>query len=162
SKKKREEARRLFLTGEASSIAEIARRLKIKPHTAAGWRTLEDWDGLRLKIERTAADKLVESLANERVTLNTSHYKLWALVVARLFVTLQREKEMAIDDLKEVSGILERCQRGQRLARGMALDGQTEEQVRAQAEADGRALIDLFIDIVRSEVEDEQTQDRIA
>ena len=41
-------------------------------------------------------------------------------------------------------------------------DGQTEEQIRAQAEADGRGLVDLFIDVVRREVGDEDTRDRIA
>ncbi len=61
-----------------------------------------------------------------------------------------------------MSAILEKAQRGQRLARGLSLDGQTEEQIRAQAEADSRALIDLFIDVVKEEVSDEQTRDRIA
>ena len=38
----------------------------------------------------------------------------------------------------------------------------TSTTARAQAEADGRALIDLFIDVVKEEVPDEQTRDRIA
>ena len=33
--RKREEARRLFLTGEVTSVAEIARRIQVKPHTLA-------------------------------------------------------------------------------------------------------------------------------
>ena len=37
-----------------------------------------------------------------------------------------------------------------------------KEQIRAQAEADGRSLIDLFIDVVKEEIPDEQTRDRIA
>ena len=60
SKTKREEARRLYLTGEATTVAEIARRLKTKPHTVGQWRKEEDWDGLRLRIDRQAAEKLVE------------------------------------------------------------------------------------------------------
>ena len=59
SKSKREEARRLYLTGEASTVAEIARRLKAKPHTIGTWKAEEDWDGLRLKIDRQAAEKFV-------------------------------------------------------------------------------------------------------
>ena len=50
SKSKREEARRLFLTAEAASVAEIARRLRVKPHTVGVWKKEEDWDGLRIKI----------------------------------------------------------------------------------------------------------------
>ena len=50
--KTREEARRLFLTGEAATNAEIAARIKVKPHTVGLWRREEDWDGLRRKIER--------------------------------------------------------------------------------------------------------------
>ena len=51
SKTMREKARELYLTGEASNVAEIARRLKVKPHTIGRWRKDEDWDALRLKID---------------------------------------------------------------------------------------------------------------
>ena len=164
SKTKREEARRLYLTGEATSAAEIAKRLGVKPHTIGQWRKEEDWDGLKLRIDRQAAEKLVEQLATERVELNSRHFRLWNVVVSRLFETMQREglNLEQIRSLERVSAILEKAQRGQRLARGLSLDGQTEEQIRAQAEADGRGLIDLFIDVVKQEVHDEQTRDRIA
>jgi hypothetical protein len=163
AKSKREEARRLYLTGEASSVAEIAKRLKIKPHTVGVWRKEEDWDALRLKIDRQAAEKLVEQLATERVTLNSQHFKSWGVVLSRLFSSVQTGLKLdEIRSLERVAGILEKAQRGQRLARGLSLDGQTEEQIRAQAEADGRGLIDLFIDVVKQEVADEQTRDRIA
>ena len=160
----RAEARRLYLTGEAATVAEIARRLKCKPHTIGLWRKEEDWDSLRLKIDFQAAEKLVEQLATERVTLNAQHFKLWGVVVSRLFESIQKQG-LNIDEirsLERVAAILDRAQRGQRLARGLSLDGQTEEQIRAQAEADGRALIDTFIDVVKEEVTDEQSRDRIA
>ena len=159
--KTREEARKLYLTGEAASVAEIARRLKVKPHTVGVWKQEEDWDALRVKIEKRAAEQLVEKLANERVTLNTSHFRLWGLLVSQLFEIMQNKTATDIRSLEKVAGILERAQKGQRLARGLSLDGQTEEQIRAQAEADGRVLIDLFIDVVKTEIEDEQTRDRI-
>jgi len=164
SKTKREEARRLYLTGEASSVAEIARRLKIKPHTVGVWRNEEDWDGLRLKIDRQAAEKLVEQLATERVTLNAQHFKFWGVVVGRLVEAIKKQglDLEEIKSLERIAGILEKAQKGQRLARGLSLDGQTEEQILAQAEADGRSLIDLFIDIVKEEVPEEETRDRIA
>ncbi len=164
SKTKREEARRLYLTSEATSVAEIARRLKTKPHTIGQWKKEEDWDSLRLKIDRSAAEKLVEQLATERVTLNAQHFKFWGVVVGRLFESVQKQG-LNLDEiraLERVSAILEKAQRGQRLARGLSLDGQTEEQIRAQAEADGRALIDTFIDVVQQEIPDEQARDRIA
>jgi len=164
SKTKREEARRLYLTGEATSAAEIAKRLGVKPHTIGQWRKEEDWDGLKLRIDRQAAEKLVEQLATARVTLNAQHFKLWGVVVSRLFASIQKQG-LNIDEirsLERVAAILDRAQRGQRLARGLSLDGETEEQIRAQAEADGRALIDTFIDVVKEEVTDEQSRDRIA
>ncbi len=164
SNTKREEARRLYLTGEASSIAEIARRLKTKPHTIGVWRREEDWEGLRLKIDRRAAEKLVEELANERVTLNAQHFKLWGVVVSRLFESLQKQgaKLDEVRALERVSAILDKAQKGQRLARGLSLDGQTEEQIRAEAAAEARRLIDLFVDVVKHEVPDESVRDRIA
>ena len=72
--RKREEARRLYLAGEADTNAEIAARLKVKPHTVGHWRKEEDWDGLRYKIDRRAAELFVEKIATDRVTLNVRHY----------------------------------------------------------------------------------------
>ena len=164
AKRKREEARRLYLTGEATTVAEIARRLTCKPHTVGQWRREEDWDALRLKIDRQAAEKLVEHIANERVTLNAQHFKFWGVVVGQLFESIQKGG-LELDQiraLERVAAILDKAQKGQRLARGLSLDGQTEEQIRAQAEADGRALIDLFLDTVKDEVTDEDSRDRIA
>ena len=162
-KSKRDEARRLYLMGEAT-VAEIARRLGAKPHTVAAWKREEDWEGLRLKIDRRAAEKLVEALATERVTLNAQHFKLWGVVVSQLFEALQK-KGLSGDDvrnLEKVAGILERAQKGQRLARGLSLDGKTEEQIRAEAAAETRHLIDLFVEVVKSEVTDEDARDRVA
>ena len=164
SKSKREEARRLYLTGEASSAAEIARRLNAKPHTVGQWKREEDWDALRLKIDRQAAEKLVEQLATERVVLNAQHFKFWGVVVGQLFESMQKQglNMEEVRGLERVAAILEKAQRGQRLARGLSLDGQTEEQIRAEAAAESRQLVDLFIDVVKSEVADEQVRDRIA
>ena len=119
SRSKREEARRLYLTGDAQSVAEIARRLKTKPHTIGEWKKEEDWDGLRLKIDRQAAEKLVEQLATERVTLNAQHFRFWGVVVGRLFESI---KERGLDmeevrSLERMAAILEKAQKGQRLAR---------------------------------------------
>ena len=101
SKTRREEARRLYLTGEATSVAEIARRLKCKPHTVGVWRKEEDWDSLRLKIDRQAAEKLVEQLATERVSLNAQHFKLWGVVVSRLFASIQKQG-LNIDEIRSL------------------------------------------------------------
>src|SRR5438093_13346328 len=106
---------------------------------------------------------LVGMLATARVTLNSSHFKLWGVVVSQLFESLQKETPAeTVRSLERVANILERAQKGQRLARGLSLDGQTEEQIRADAEAEGRQLIDLFIDVVKAEVPDADVRDRIA
>lgn len=160
----REEARQLYLTGEVTSISEIARRIHVKPHTVTSWKRAENWDGLRLKIDRRAAEQLVEKLASEKVSLNHQHYKLWNAVVGRLFGTLQKGSlnPNEVRTLEKTAAILERAQRGQRLARGLSLDGQTEEQIRAEAAAESRGLIDLFIQVVKDEIKDEDLRDRIA
>ena len=164
SKKTREEARRLYLTGEVTSIAEIARRIGVKPHTVGLWKKEEDWESLRLKIDRRAAEKLVEKLATERVTLNAQHFKFWGVVVGRLFESIQKKSvdPEEVRTLERLSAILERAQKGQRLARGLSLDGQTEEQIRAEAAAESRHLVDLFIEVVKAEVNDAHVRDRIA
>ena len=116
-----------------------------------------------MKIDRRAAEQLAERIASERVSLNAQHYKLWNVVVSKLFDSLQSGvKSEHIRDLERIASILDRAQKGQRLARGLSLDGQTEEQIRAEAEATSRALVDSFIDVVKGEVSDEATRDRIA
>src|SRR5258705_12927299 len=87
--KAREEARRLYLTNEMSTNAEIAVRLEVKAHTVGRWRKEEDWDGLRLKIDRRAAELFVEKIATDRVTLNVRHYRVWELLLARLLEDLK-------------------------------------------------------------------------
>lgn len=160
--KLREEARRLYLTGEMATNAEIAARLGVKPHTVGSWRRQEDWDSLRRKIDRRAAEMFVEKIATDRVTLNTQHFQLWGLLVNRLLGALKGEPtEKTIRLLDRAAGILDRAQKGQRLARGLATDGQTEEQIRAEAQAEIRHLIDVFIDAVKENIPDEATRDRI-
>jgi hypothetical protein len=63
--KVREKARALFLSGEASSNVDIARHLRIKPHTVAAWRKQEGWDELRIAVDKRAAEKLVEEIAEQ-------------------------------------------------------------------------------------------------
>ncbi len=158
----REEARRLYLTGAMSSNAEIAAHLKVKPHTVGQWRRQEDWDGLRSKIDRRAAELLVEKIATDRSNLNEQHFKLWGLVVSQLLEGMKAGPvDKAVRTLDKIAGILERAQKGQRLARGLSLDGQTEEQIRAEAQAEIRHLIDTFIGSVKEHVDDEETRERI-
>ena len=159
--KTREEARRLYLTGELSTNAEIAARLKVKAHTIGRWRRDEDWDGLRLKIDRRAAKMFVEKIATDRVTLNVQHYRFWELVLAKLAEDLKSKRVLDSRELERVAGILERAQKGQRLAKGMSVNGETEETIRAQSEAEIRHLIDAFIDSVKENVQDEETRERI-
>ncbi len=98
------------------------------------------------------------------MTLNAQHFKFWGVVVGRLFESIQKQG-LNLDEirsLERVAAILEKAQKGQRLARGLSLDGQTEEQIRAEAAAESRHLIDLFIDAVKTEVQDEEVRDHIA
>jgi hypothetical protein len=164
SVKTREKAREIFLTGEISSIAEIARRLRVKPHTVATWKNDEGWDGLKLRIDKRAAEQLVERLATERVNLNTQHFKLWNAIIGRLFASIQKEGKVGADakDLDRVSAILERAQKGQRLARGLTTDGQSEEQIRAEGAAETRHVVDTFLNAIKREVHDPAVRDRIA
>jgi hypothetical protein len=164
SQKLREEARQLYLTGEVTSISEISRRVKAKPHTIGVWKRDEDWDGLRIKIDKRAAEQLVERLATDRVNLNSTHYKLWNSLIGRVYGSLAKDKlgSDEIRDLDRVASILDKAQKGQRLARGLSLDGQAEEQIRAEAAAETRHVVDTFLGVVKREIPDEATRDRIA
>ena len=161
-RKCREEARQLFLTGAMVSNSEIAAHLKIKPHTVGTWRREEDWDGLRRKVDRRAAELLIEKLATDRSELSERHYRLWELVLTELLMAIKNGKaDAASKTWGKVAAIIERAQKGQRLARGLAMDGDTEEKIRAEAQAEIRHLIDIFIDAVKEHVPDENTRERI-
>jgi hypothetical protein len=159
--KVREEARRLYLTGEITTNAEIAARLKTKPHTIGRWRREEDWDNLRMKIDRRAAEMFVEKIATDRVTLNVRHYRFWELVLLKLSEDMKAQRTLDVRDMERIAGILDRAQKGQRLAKGMSVAGETEEAIRAEAQAENRRLIDTFIDAVKENVQDEATRERI-
>ena len=159
--KRREEARRLYLSGEMSTNAEIAVRLGVKPHTVGRWRREEDWDGLRLKIDRRAAELFVEKIATDRVTLNVRHYRVWELLVARLLEELKTKTAIDTREMERIAGVLDRAQKGQRLAKGMSVSGETEEAARAEGQAEVRRLIDNFVDAVKENVADEESRERI-
>ena len=156
--RKREEACRLYLAGEVSTNAEIAARLKIKPHTVGRWRREEDWDGLRLKIDRRAAEMFVEKIATDRVSLNVRHYRVWELLLARLIESLKGKATIDVREMDRIAGVLDRAQKGQRLAKGLSLTGENEEAIRAQGQAEVRRLIDAFIDSVKENVQDEESR----
>jgi len=151
----------MFLTGESDTNAEIARKLHVKPHTIGKWRKDEDWDDLRMKVDRRAAELFVEKIANDRVTLNVRHYRLWEVLLAKLAEGLKDREVTEIRELERIAGILERSQKGQRLAKGLSMTGETEEAVRAQSQAEIRRVIDTFIDAVKEHVTDEKTRDCI-
>lgn len=157
----REEARRLFLTGEMETNAEIAARLRVKPHTVGRWRRDEGWDDLRLKIDRRAGELFVEKIATDRVALNVRHYRFWELLLTNLAEGLKKEKTLDVRELDRIAGILDRAQKGQRLAKGLSVGGETEEAIRAQSQTEIRRLIDVFIDSVKENVGDEETRERI-
>ncbi len=159
--KAREEARKLFLGGEMNTNSEIAARLGVKPHTIGLWRRQEDWDGLRLRIDRRAAEKFVEKIATDRVTLNVRHFRFWEAVLAKLSEDLKGKKNLDTREMERIASIVEKVQRGQRVAKGMAANGETEESLRAQAQAEIRRLIDTFINSVKENVNDEETRERI-
>ena len=161
SRKTREEARRLVLTGEMRLNSEIATRLGVKPHTVGLWRRQEGWDALLVKIDRRAAEMFCEKIATDKVTLNIRHFRFWELVLVKLAEDLKGKKQLDTREMERVAGILERAQRGQRVAKGMSASGETEESVRAQAQAEIRRLIDAFIESVKENVADEETRDRI-
>src|SRR5215470_1280240 len=159
--RKRSDARRLYLSGEAVSNSEIAARLKVKPHTIGKWRREEDWDSLRLKIDKRAAEMFVEKIATDRVSLNVRHYRFWELTLVKLSEVLKASGNLDIREMERVAGILERAQKGQRLAKGLSITGETEEQIRAQGQAEIRGLINAFVDAVKENVPDEEARERI-
>ena len=157
----RKEARRLFLSGTMDTNSEIASLLKVKPHTIGKWRKEEGWDEMWRKAERHHAEGNARAIYSRAVRTNQTHLKLWDVLLTQLAETLTHPDPAKVKMLDTQASIIERGQKGQRLGRGLNLEGETEEKIRAEANAATRKLIDLFIDIVKECVPDEETQDRI-
>jgi len=157
----RKEARRLFLSGEMESNAEIAAFIKVKPHTVGAWRKEEGWDDTRRKAMKNASEEAAKAIATENVNTNLTHFRVWEFVLRLLIQTLNNPDPSLVRILERQAAIAERAQRGQRLSKGMGVDGQTEEKIRAEAQAEMRRMIDLFIDTVKECVKDEEVRDRI-
>lgn len=162
SAKVREKARELFLTGAMESNAEISRHLKLKPHTVSTWRKIERWDELRLHIDRKAAEKMAEQIASDRVVLNVRHFRFWDALLGQVAEGIKNPKGFDLRAVERIAAVLERAQKGQRLAKGHSLDGESEEAIRAQAQAEIRALIDLFITALKEHVTDESVREQVA
>ncbi len=160
SLKLREEARRLFLSRELNTNAEIAGRLGVKPHTIASWRKAEAWDDLRIKVDKRAAEKLIEQLSTEKVTLNVRHYKYWEYLLTQMVEGFKKMK-FDVREWERIATILDKAQKGQRLARGLSTSGETEEQIRAEAAAENRSLVDAFVDSVKEHVTDPEPREKI-
>ncbi len=58
---------------------------------------------------------------------------------------LKSDQVKDLRTLERMTAILDRAQKGQRLAKGLSLDGETEEAIRAQAQSEIRSLIDMFL-----------------
>ena len=157
----REKARMMFLSGEMAANAAIGRQVGVKPHTVAAWRREEGWDELRMKADRRAAEKLVEELATDRAELNTRHFKLWEALLTRAVHLLKNVDTQTVAGLERIASILERAQRGQRLAKEVATAAEAAEAARLQAAADVGGFVDVFISAVKEYVADEETRDRL-
>src|SRR5713101_1254347 len=162
SAKVRERARELFLTGAMESNAEIAKNVHVKPHTVGQWRKEEGWDELRLHIDRKAAEKMAEQIASDRVALNVRHYRFWEALLGLVAEGLKNPQAFDPRTVERIASVLERAQKGQRLAKGLSLDGESEEAIRAAAQAEIRSLIDLFITALKEHVADESIRERVA
>ena len=162
SAKVREKARELFLTGAMESNAEIAKNVHVKPHTVGQWRKEEGWDELRLHIDRKAAEKMAEQIASDRVALNVRHYRFWEALLGLVAEGLKNPQAFDPRTVERIASVLKRAQKGQRLAKGFSLDGESEEAIRAAAQAEIRSLIDLFITALKEHVADESIRERVA
>src|SRR5258708_17090562 len=112
--KRGEEARWMFLSGDVTTNAAIAARIKVKAHTVGRWRRDEDWDGLRLKIDRRAAEMFVDKIATDRVSLNVRHYRVWEFLLGRLLEDLKTARSIDTREMERIAGVLSSAQKGQR------------------------------------------------
>jgi hypothetical protein len=127
-----------------------------------GWDVTADsdisvWIGTKtnpFNNHQTLSDSFLSSLGFTEVNLTASTAS-W--LMSRVFAHVRD-----LRGLEKMTAILDRAQKGQRLAKGLAVDGETEEAIRAQAHAENRALIDLFLSAVKEHVKDDDVRERIA
>jgi hypothetical protein len=99
---------------------------------------------------------MAEQIPSDHVGLNLKHFRYLEVLLIGVAETLKADTgKLGTREVAEIAGIIEKCQRGRRLARGLSAGGEAEEEVRARAEAENRALVGTFVDAVKEHVPDE-------
>ena len=112
----REEALRLFLTGEATTNTAIAARLKVKPRDVAKWRKVQDWKACKGRMLELAHRRLLEQFA-PLTAMSANHLKVWGLMLMAMGTTLASQCEtLTKQDLVHLEEGLATASRGIRLA----------------------------------------------
>jgi hypothetical protein len=84
---------------------------------------------------------MAEQIPSDHVGLNLKHFRYLEVLLIGVAETLKADTgKLGTREAAEIAGIIEKCQRGRRLARGLSAGGEAEEEVRARAEAENRAV----------------------
>jgi len=100
-----ENATRLFLSGELSSIKEIASAVNASPHTVARWRREGNWDGLKREIQVKAAAELRRRLAGRYEEHLALQREILGLVVVEVGAHLSRA-DLSSEDLSRLEDVV--------------------------------------------------------
>lgn len=128
------ELKKEFLLGDYKSLKEFAEKKGLKYNSdfrkkAAGWRE-EKLTRNRQKTDKII-EKVIEKQIEQEVDWNTAHLNAWGELLNIINEILKARDEQLSKDgklniyaLEKIANILEKIQKGQRLALG--LDSQTE------------------------------------
>ncbi len=100
----------------------------MKARTVARYRKEEGWDELRVKVDRQAAEKLVESLAGERTSLNLRHFRYWDAILAQVGEAMKTDTAHGIRELERLTHIVERCRKASGSLAASASTGRTRSR----------------------------------
>ncbi|MHC4707601.1 MAG: hypothetical protein ACYS8I_11015 [Planctomycetota bacterium] len=118
----RNQVRAAFLTGQHTSFKDLCRSFNVEQTKVAAWRRDEGWDDLKLQISRRAREKLIDKASERKSEIDDTHYRMWGAFEAQVYRQLKRAQDenrsIPPRTLDVLSKVMERCQKGKRIACG--------------------------------------------
>jgi len=110
-----------YITGEWNSLAEFASANGVNATILYRRARAEKWQDEKVQRQSKKSTRIVQKTIEKQIEseseINTKHYELWVQILTKA-TALAKEADSG-GQLKTLAEVIEKAQKGQRLARGM-------------------------------------------
>ena len=123
SQRFRLKVRNAWISGQYRTMAALGRAFGLSLATIKVWRSQEQWDYEREKVQEASQLKNDIDLTDQVSKINKQHFTLWAGMMAQIAQRIQeanpgndRKKKIKLGLLLDMGKLLQKIQQGQRIA----------------------------------------------